>query len=189
LLLLAAALGGCQADGVAPTEEFQVQAGAVGQNQAATYDWHAGDAFLAAINPAFAPDFASAPNGDVIEISGTGTLSLHPKSATGGGTFVHRDGAGNTIASGTFTATHLISFQSYGPSPATPPDFHSGKALIGVRLFPGGAGPGIPAILRIQCAIAGSALPANLEEGIRLTVPGGVNFNREAGGATVFILL
>ena len=52
----------------------------------ATYEYHAGDAFLASLNPAFSPDVAMASNGDRIQINGTGTLSVFPKGVTGGGT-------------------------------------------------------------------------------------------------------
>src|SRR2546426_4256081 len=50
----------------------------------ATYEYHAGDAFLASLNPAFSPDVAMASNGDRIVLTGTGTLSVFPKSLTGG---------------------------------------------------------------------------------------------------------
>src|SRR5712692_196312 len=68
--------------------------GAVDQSAAATYNWHAGDAFLIALNPAFGPAVAEASNGERVELKGTGTLGIHPNSATGGGTFVHRNAAG-----------------------------------------------------------------------------------------------
>src|SRR5437879_325063 len=46
---------------------------------------------------------ARAANGDTVEISGDGTFSLQPKSVSGeGGTFTHRDPAGNIRAVGTW---------------------------------------------------------------------------------------
>lgn len=159
----------------------------VDQNVSATYAWHAGDAFLAALNPAFSPDVAQAPNGDRIRIIGTGTLRLHPKSATGGGTFAHLSPSGTVLVTGTFTVVELISFVSYGPGPATPPSFNSGKALLRVLLFPGGAGSGIEGTLRIECALPGSEFPNGMHEGINLNVPGIANFNQQVSGATVFV--
>ena len=162
-------------------------AAVVDQGTPATYAWHAGDAFLAALNPAFSPDVAEASNGDRIVIRGTGTLGIHPKSVTGGGTFTHLSPTGAVLAAGTFRAVELLSFVSYGPSSATPPSFNSGKALLRVLLFPGGAGSGIDAIFRIECTLPGGDVPNGLEEGINLNVAGVANFNEQVSGNTVFI--
>lgn len=169
------------------SEGASTTAAVVDQNVAATYDWHAGDAFLAAVNPAFSPDVAQAPNGDRIVINGRGTLRLHPKSATGGGNFTHLSSTGAVLGAGTFRAVELLSFVSYGPSPATPPTFNSGLALLRVTLFPGGAGSGIEATLRIECALPAGVFPSGLVEGINLNVPGTANFNQQVSGATVFV--
>jgi len=152
----------------------------------ATYAYHAGDAFLAALNPAFAPDVAMAANGDRIEFVGTGTLSVFPKAVTGGGTFKHMTSAGAVVAMGTWTATELLSFQSYGGSTAVPATFRAGLAMIRVHLTPSGGG-GLDATLRISCHLPGTEIPGGFEEGIRLAVDGAVNFNHEVSGNTLFL--
>ncbi|GAA0665887.1 hypothetical protein GCM10010193_16680 [Kitasatospora atroaurantiaca] len=55
----------------------------------AVYGWHVGDDFL---NQFGAPegDQAMASNGDVVTVEGTGAFSLHPRAASGGGTFKHK---------------------------------------------------------------------------------------------------
>lgn len=57
-------------------------------------------------------------NGDTIHVKGTGTLSIHDKSVTGGGTFVHNHASGEEFAHGTWEATALIAFVSYGDGSA-----------------------------------------------------------------------
>jgi hypothetical protein len=159
----------------------------VDQNISATYDWHAGDAFLAAVNPAFSPDVVQAPNGERIVINGTGTLGIHPKFATGGGTFSHLNSTGAVLGSGTFTVVELLSFVSYGTSPATPPTFNSGEALLRALFFPGGTGSGIEAILRIECMLPEGEVPNGLVEGVNVNVPGVGNFQQQVSGNTVFV--
>ena len=93
------------------------------------------------------------------------------------------------LATGTWTATELLTFQSYGPSPAVPPTFRSGLALIRVHLSPSAGGAGLDATLRISCRLPATDVPGGFVEGIRLAVDDVVNFNQEAGGATVFIVV
>jgi len=160
--------------------------GAVDQNEAASYNWHAGDAFLIALNPAFGPDVAEASNGERVELRGTGTLGIHPQSATGGGTFVHRNAAGDVIGSGSWRVTELLSFQSYGTG-TTPPTFNAGKAQFRVQITPTGAPFVLEGILDVECRLPGSKVPGGTEEGIRLVVPGVANFNKSVSGNTLFI--
>jgi len=155
----------------------------------ATYEYHAGDAFLASLNAAFSPDVAMASNGDKVELKGTGTLSVFPNAVTGGGTFTHKDAAGAVIATGTWAATQLLEFQSYGGSPAVPPTFRAGMALMRVHLSPSAGGAGLDATLRISCHLPQTDVPGGFEEGIRLAVANAVNFNREVSGATVFVVV
>jgi hypothetical protein len=130
-----------------------------------------------------------ASNGDVVELSGTGTLSVFPKAVTGGGTFTHKDASGNVVGSGTWTATELLSFQNYGASPVTgfPPTFRSGNALIRVHITAGGGTVQLDGTLRITCTLPQTGVPGGFEEGVRLAVDEVINFNHEAGGATLFI--
>lgn len=134
------------------------------------------------------PDVATASNGDTIEIAGEGTLSVHPKSVTGSGTFTHNF-AGGGSGSGTWTATELLSFKSYGPSPASvglPPTWEAGKAIIRVRLVAGGMEA--DGILTVGCILPGVQVPGGAFEGTTLSLQGGPNFNKSDEGATLFIL-
>lgn len=136
------------------------------------------------------PAVAMADNGDTIELAGEGTLSIHPKSATGGGTFTHKDAAGNILASGTWTAMRLLSFTSYGGAPTLPPTWEGGQAVIRIQLDPGApGGPVFDAILTVDCNLApfGGKAPASTVDGIRLVVKDGLNFNKSVERFTLFV--
>jgi hypothetical protein len=60
------------------------------------------------------PNFGVAANGDQIAVTGEGEFSAHPKSVEAEGAFTHTDGGGKVIASGTWEATKLLSYHSYG---------------------------------------------------------------------------
>jgi hypothetical protein len=70
----------------------------------ATFQYLAGSSFLCGFFSEACPDIARAGNGDTIEITGIGILTIHPKSVGGGGTFKHKNASGNVLASGTWTA-------------------------------------------------------------------------------------
>ena len=125
---------------------------------------------------------ARAANGDTIEINGEGTLSIHPKSVSGGGAFTHHF-AGGGSGSGTWTATELLSFDEYHCF-SVPEVICGGRALIRVHLV--AAGGSADAILRVTCILGGKA-PASAVEGIRLAIQGGPNFNQELGGLDLYI--
>ena len=182
--IAAGLLVACRADTIAAPSDSPIAAKVIDQNLSASYGWHAGDAFSPPLVP---PDVAEAANGDRIILTGTGTLTLHPKSATGGGTFTHTTAEGTVLATGTFTATELLSFESYGPSPLLPPSLNSGQALIRVALVPDGSTTSIDGILRIECVLPGGTFPGGKEEGINLLLPGLANFNHQISGATVFV--
>ena len=61
-----------------------------------------------------APNFGVAANGDRVAIEGAGEFSVHPKSVEASGTFTHTDSEGNVLATGSWTATKLLTYQSYG---------------------------------------------------------------------------
>jgi hypothetical protein len=135
------------------------------------------------------PNVARAPNGDVVSITGMGTFSVNSKSATGGGSFTHTNNQGAVLARGTWTATELLSYQSYGcgvvlgmPIPA---NFCGGKLELRVTLTPTGGTPH-EGILWVYCII-GPNPPNSAEEGVRLLVPGIVNFNEVVSGDNVYI--
>jgi len=122
------------------------------------------------------PDVVMAPNGDTIALTGGGTLSIHPKTVTGGGTFMS-----DVLGSGTWTAEQLLSFHGYGcGGEGVPDNFCGGLALIRIRLSTGDKG-----ILQVDCLLGSP--PAGAEEGVRLAVQGGPNFNKEVHGETLFI--
>src|SRR5918912_3876854 len=60
------------------------------------------------------PNFGVAANGDQIAITGEGQFSVHPKAIEAEGEFTHTDSSGNVLAMGTWTATGLLKYQSYG---------------------------------------------------------------------------
>ncbi len=146
--------------------------------------------FPAGAFPGFPGDIAGASDGQTIQMAGSGPLCVHPKSVTGGGTFIHKNAAGAVVATGTWTALELSSFTDYGTIPAFSPVAHGGLSIIRVHLTPSTGGAGVDAILWIDCAInqPGSPdKPEDLGEGIRLAVEGGPNFNRKLSSATVFL--
>jgi hypothetical protein len=133
------------------------------------------------------PDEAVASNGDTIEMSGEGTLRL-PHSVSGGGSFLHRDSAGNVLQVGTWTAKKLLSFESLGPGTGTPPTWEGGRALIRVRLVADEGGIEANAILEVGCELPGN--PPGIIEGVTLKVVDGLDFNQAVEPrATLFINL
>ena len=137
-----------------------------------------------------APNTAAAPNGDRVAITGEGTFSIHPKSVEAEGTFTHTDSQGNVLATGTWTATQLLTYQSYGCGVVfghpLPPNFCGGRVKMRVLLTPEGTNLRIPAILTVYCVI-GDKRPHSAEEGVRLVIPGHINFNDVTGGENVYI--
>jgi hypothetical protein len=139
-----------------------------------------------------------AANGDTVHITCTagehlcGTFSVHPKSIEASGEFEHFLADGTLFASGTWTATELISYQSYGCGEVLgdplPPDLCGGALKFGVVLStPIGD---LDGILTVFC-ILGPKVPASHDqlsgEGVTLVVPGVLNFNHTAGGENVYI--
>ncbi|MBI4035884.1 hypothetical protein HY383_02960 [Candidatus Daviesbacteria bacterium] len=145
------------------------------------YEYHIGDNFLGVVH---GPTVVRASNGDTIEITGSGILSVHNKSVSGGGTFVHKDSSGNVLGNGTWTAVQLLSFKSYGNGvpQGTPEEFEGGLALIRVHLS-----PGFDAIMQVDCLLGNP--PAGAEEGVRLAIQGVLNFNKEISGETLYVRL
>lgn len=153
----------------------------------ATYQYLAGTGFICGLEPDACPDVAEASNGDRVEITGSGTITIHPKSATGGGTFTHKDPNGNVVGQGAWIATELLSLDIFGTGvPPFPPEFTAGRALIRVRLLPSGGGQ-FGGILRVTCHLPDVPSPPGTHEGVRLNVQGAVNFNKEVSGLTLFI--
>jgi hypothetical protein len=163
-----------------------------GSAQAATvkdsFDYHVGDALLQSLGFPVG-DKAMAENGDVVTVIGTGSFDVTTKTASGGGTFVHRTSGGALVASGTWTATGLIAFQSYGNGvpQGLPATFFGGRAALAIVGTPTGTALQLPATLEIECELGSP--PAGTTEGIRLNVHDIINFDTTVAksGATVFI--
>ena len=60
------------------------------------------------------PNFGVAANGDQIAITGEGEFAVNPNSIEASGRFTHTDSSGTVRGMGTWTATTLIEYQSYG---------------------------------------------------------------------------
>ncbi|HEV8534544.1 MAG TPA: hypothetical protein VGR87_02340 [Candidatus Limnocylindria bacterium] len=147
------------------------------------------------------PNVSEASNGDRVAITGEGEFSIHPKAAEGTGTFTHRNASGTLVGAGTWTATELLEYQSYGcgvvhnfPTPGAttplPSNFCGGAAKMRIVATPNGTSLKIDAILTIFCIIGPN--PPNSHddpsgEGITLVVPGIINFNKIVQGMNVFI--
>lgn len=135
------------------------------------------------------PNVGMAPNGDTIAVTGSGLFSVHPKSASGGGSFTHTF-AGGGSASGTWTATELVDFQPYGCGVVfgtpIPENLCGGRLVLRVVLV-SDANPAalFEGTLTIYC-LTGKP-PASAEEGIRLNLPGVINFNEVVTGENVYI--
>jgi hypothetical protein len=164
--------------------------GTLAAHEVGTFAYHVGDALIQGLGfPA--GNKAVAENGDVVTVIGTGTFDVAAKSATGGGTFVHKTSGGTTVGSGTWVATELLAFQSYGNAvpQGLPPTFFGGRVALNVLLTPT-ANPSVhrPAILQIECAL-GSKIPGGAVEGVRLNVQDHINFNKTVpeSGANVYI--
>ena len=166
---------------------FTIIAGGFGhpasaQSGSATYGWLAGAGFLCGLGPTECPDVAMAADGDTITITGHGTLGVHPKTVSGGGTF-----SGSTaLGHGSWTAETLLSFNDFGadPSLGLSSNLTGGLALIRIHLT-SSSGAQFEGILTISCDLGSN--PGGHGEGVRLAVQGGPNYNKEVSGATVFI--
>ena len=122
---------------------------------------------------------AIAGNGDQIDISldpdvglGLAPFTFHPQAISGGGDFTIKNAAGDVLSGGTWEATKLLSFQSYGSTFV---------AELGVFLFGGTLqlqielSTGERAILRLTCADFGTP-PTGAVQGMALQVVRGNHF-------------
>jgi len=136
--------------------------------------------FLAGAAPAEGPDVATAHDGSTVTLSGSGTFKAGPnKTASGGGTYTIKDPVGNVVAFGTWTVTGILGFVDYGPLPEDP-TLHGGQAQLAVNLV--GFHDGV---ITITCLIGSP--PPSKDEGIKLVLDEGGNFNRSTSGETLFI--
>lgn len=158
----------------------------VGQGETMEFVWLAGAGFICGLAGDACPTIAMAPNGDTIEISGSGTFGIHPKFVTGGGTFEHNFAGGGSVT-GTWTATQMLGFNFYGAVDLDGFVIAGGLLVLRVVIDPDGPGPTFRGVVWIDCLVGEP--PAGAVEGVRLNVPGAVNFNKEVSGLTVFVLI
>ena len=140
------------------------------------------------------PNVAEAPNGDRVSVTGGGEFGIHPKFVEAEGEFTHTDSEGNLVAEGTWEATELLAYQSYGCGVVLgdeiPANFCGGKLKMRVLLTPEGTTLAIPAVLTVFCIIGPNPPTSHddpSEEGVTLVVPGVINFNKIVGGMNVYI--
>lgn len=144
-------------------------------NESATYEFHLEG-----------PNTAMASNGETITLTGSGRFGVHPKRLfAGGGTFTHVVPGGGTFT-GSWTGTEIKSFVPFGCGFMGFPNLCGGQLVLAVVFTPTGTSLSIPGMVWITCLIGDT--PGNgAQEGIRVSVPGIVNTNKEAGGENVFI--
>ena len=153
-----------------------------------TYQYLVGVDPLCSLAPSACPDIVGAPNGDTVAVAGQGTFDIRSMVATGDGTFVHKMADGTVRASGTWQATRLLAFHSFGSGSVQglPSNFVGGLALIQVTLKVHDQ-PVFNAVLKIGCELGNP--PGGIHEGVEQTVLGaGINFNEKVSGSTLFIL-
>ena len=157
----------------------------------ASFSWHVADALLEGAVGSLPYAIAVADNGDEVWIDGTGVLDGAAKTASGGGSFIHKRADGSTAATGTWTADRLMSLQFYGcEDVGLPVLLCGGLAKLAVTIHPDGTTAEFPATLWVDCLIGD--IPSGGEparsEGVRLNVHDLINFNHtEESGFTVLI--
>jgi hypothetical protein len=158
----------------------------------AKLDWHVSDAFIqAGTGVTQTGALATASNGDIARLSGTGTFNTTSSNASGGGVFVHTTSGGAVVGFGTWTATEVEDFDSFGcGSDGFPPNFCGGVLVLDVHIngVSLSAGPvEADGVLTITCLI-GDNVPAGAEEGITLNIPGVIDFSTTVdSGFTLFV--
>jgi hypothetical protein len=140
------------------------------------------------------PNFGVAANGDEIAITGEGEFSVNPNAVDAAGEFTHTDSSGNVLATGTWTATGLLNYQSYGCGDLfgdpIPPDLCGGAVKMSGPLTPTATSLQLPGIMTVFCVIgthAPQSVLGPLTEGVTLDVPGIQNFNHSNGGDNFYI--
>jgi hypothetical protein len=132
------------------------------------------------------PNVAQDAAGDTLAVTGEGTFSVHPKSASGGGGFTFT-GADGTTFTGSWTVNGLVDFQPYGCGvifgTPIPPDLCGGRLVLDLTATtPFGTQS---AQLTVYCEIGNP--PPSTEEGITAVVPSVGAFTRQTGGMNVYI--
>jgi hypothetical protein len=151
-----------------------------------------------------APNQGIAPNGDRVLVTcatrqgNCGTFQIHPKDlpTPPAGEFVHMSAAGTMIGAGTWMATELLDYQSYGCGIVSfsgvmlPPNFCGGKLKMRVLVTPTGSPVSFDGILTVFCIVGPNPPNSHDEpigEGVTLDVFGVANFNHTNGGMNIYI--
>jgi hypothetical protein len=140
-----------------------------------SYDYLAGSGFLCDFGGC--PAIARSDSGDTIEIEAAGTFGLRPQQVTGGGEYTWRNPTGQVVETGTWTATRLLEFRSFGIGAF---GLEGGVVHMQIALSSGRV-----ALLRITCDEGDE--PPSAHEGVRVAIADGPNFNTEVSGLTAFI--
>jgi hypothetical protein len=142
------------------------------------------------------PNLGVAANGDQIAVTLTGEaeFSVNPNSTTAAGEFTHMHADGSPDVHGTWTATRLINYQSYGCGEVfgdpIPPDLCGGAVKMSVTLTPAGTTLRLPGTMTVFCVIgthAPQSILGPLTEGVTLNVPGVIDFNHSTGGDNEYV--
>jgi hypothetical protein len=158
-------------------------------NYGSVFVWHLGDDYIG--EAGFPTNSqATAANGDVITIKGTGAFSLGPRAASGGGTLVHHMAATGQDDTGTFQVRRLISFENYGSGAdqGAPPNSFGGKLVMAVEATPDlTPWKHFPAVLTIYCELG--TVPPGVMEGATLNVRNIINFDTivHESGANIYL--
>jgi hypothetical protein len=158
-----------------------------------TFHWDAGAGVVCGVEETACPNIARASNGDTFSLRAQGDFNTANGAASvgAGSTFEHKNSAGTLLATGTLTAAGLLTFIPYGCGGGPfPPNFCGGRAALAVHLVAHPASnPSATVeadgILEVECLIGNP--PAGAMEGIRMNVKDRINFNKSAGGDTLFI--
>lgn len=154
------------------------------------------------------PATVKSANGDSYEMSGAGILNIESKSVKAAGTFTHKSSHGDLLETGVWTASDLVSFDSYGIAPGAllQHGWAFGPETFGPKRLPRFFGPmptGGLAVFRIRLlAMSGVSTNAVLQvnsalgdvprehsvEGIRLSLEkNGTEFSLEVSGRVTFL--
>ncbi len=186
--------------------------GATAQTSSANYSFLVASGFLC--DPGDSGSclaVAKSANGDSYEISGAGTFDPKNKSVKAAGTFNHKSTNGNVLETGVWTASDLISFDSYGMAPAAlmqkgpafgrPPIGSSKRSPKSADLLPTGglaifrillmplSGTTKTALLQVNCAL-GDVPRERSVEGIRIALErSNSEYSEESSGRVMFLAL
>ncbi len=139
-------------------------------------------------------DVGTDASGATVSLTGSGFARPDEGTASGGGTFLHKDSTGAEVAHGVYAVTGFNSFQNAGGSLVGTGltdtigrlDQTTGGVLsLNVSLLPAG-GTSHAAVLGVHCHLPGSS---PVGEGVTLSVPEfGLNFVQTSGGTLFHVL-